>query len=66
MGCLALSSRTVEQPAAEGEESTGVKDNTDLTTTYFTATTVEYKVKTIAVTNDNQDKTTMPYNESGR
>lgn len=53
--------KAVEQPAAEGEESTGVKDNTDLTTTYFTATTVEYKVKTIAVTNDNQDKTTMPY-----
>ena len=53
--------KAVEQPAAEGEESTGVKDNTDLTTTYFTATTVEYKVETIAVTNDNQDKTTMPY-----
>lgn len=53
--------KAVEQTAEEGEESTGPKDNTELTTTYFTATRVTDKVKTIAVTNSNQDKTTMPY-----
>lgn len=53
--------KAVEQTAEEGEESTGAKDNTELTTTYFTATRVTDKVKTIAVTNSNQDKTTMPY-----
>ena len=53
--------KATEQPAAEGEESTGTKDNTELTTTYFTATRVTDNVKTIAVTNDNENKTTMPY-----
>lgn len=54
--------KAVDPQPAEGEESTGsAKDNTDLTTTYFKATRVTDKVKTIEITNDNSSATSLPY-----
>ncbi len=54
--------KAVDPQPAEGEESTGsTKDNTDLTTTYFKATRVTDKVKTIEITNDNSSATSLPY-----
>ena len=54
--------KAVDPQPAEGEESTGsAKDNTNLTTTYFKATRVTDKVKTIEITNDNSSATSLPY-----
>ena len=49
--------------AVTPEEGEAV-DNTNLTTTYFTATKVTDKVKTIKVVSDNADVTSMPYMSS--
>ena len=46
--------------AVTPEEGEAV-DNTNLTTTYFTATKVTDKVRTIEVVSDNDDVTSLPY-----